>query len=100
MAPVPFRVFHSGYARELFASVLRLATADGRLGEAIAAARVIEKGLLWLADEFGESRQPLHLLGELRCATVLPITVFFAVHTGRREVQVGRYLYVPRGPKS
>ena len=99
MGPVPFRVFHSGHARELFTAVLQQATAAGRRSEAIAAARVIERGLVWFADGFGESRLPLKLMGELRCATILPITVFFAVDTGRRTVQVSRYQYVRRRPR-
>ena len=99
MGPVPFRLLHSQHAVEQLASALQQATAAGRRVEAVAAVRVIERGLRWLADEFGESRQSLRLMGELRCATVLPITVYFAVDSGRKEVQVSRYRFVPRRPR-
>lgn len=98
MAVVPFRVSHSGEAREQFAAALVRARGDGRRAVAVAAARVIERGLLWLADEFGESRQPLRVLGQARCGIELPLTVYFVVDAGRRLVFVNRYRYVPRRP--
>lgn len=60
---------------------------------------VMERGLLWYPDGFGESRQPLQLLGELRVAVVLPIVVWFAVDVVRWEVQVGRYRFASRQPR-
>ena len=91
-----FTVYHSGFARDSFFAAIRAATLDGRRAEAVAAARVFERGMLWFADGLGESRQPLQILGQLRCATVLPLTVWFAVDVTRWEVQVSRYRYVPR----
>jgi hypothetical protein len=95
MTPRPFRIYHSANARTQFISAIAAATTAGRRAEAIAAAKTIERGLLWYADGFGEFRQQLHLFGELRWAAVLPLTVWFAVHTERWEVQVSRYRYVP-----
>jgi hypothetical protein len=95
MTPRPFRIFHSANARSQFIAAITTATLAGRRAEAIAAARVIERGLLWYADGFGESRQQLRLFGELRWATVLPISVWFAVNVVRWEVQVSRYRYIP-----
>ena len=95
MTPRPFRIFHSSNARTQFAAAITAATLDGKRMEAISAARAIEKGLLWYADEFGESRQQLQLLGELRWAAILPLSIWFAVHVGSLEVQVSRYRYIP-----
>jgi hypothetical protein len=95
MTPRPFRILHSANARNQFIAAITEATLDDRRAEAIAAARAIERGLLWYADGFGESRQQLRLLGELRWAAILPLTVWFAVHVARWEVQVSRYRYVP-----
>jgi hypothetical protein len=55
---------------------------------------LIERGLLWYADGFGESRLQLQLLGQLRCAVEL--TVWFAVDVARWEVYVSRSKFVPR----
>src|SRR4051812_43143474 len=99
MTPRQFDVHHSGFARDALLAAVRAATLVGRRDEAVAAARVIERGLLWYADGFGESRQPLNVLGQLRCAVVLPITVWFAVDVSRWEVQVSRYRFVPRRPR-
>lgn len=99
MSLVPFRVLHSQHARETLLAALQPAAAAGRRAEAIVAAQVIDQGLKWYANGFGESRRPLHLLGELRCAIVLPITIWFAVHVGRWEVQVSRYRFDPRRPR-
>jgi hypothetical protein len=102
MTPQPFRVFHSERARELLVAAIRAATAVGRRAEAIAAARAIERALQWYADGFGEFRQRLNLMGELRWAAVLPLTVWFAVDVVRWEVNVTRYRFVgrPRLPRS
>jgi hypothetical protein len=95
MSPNPFRILHSANARSQFVAAITAATVVGRRAEAIEAARIIEQGLFWYADGFGESRQKLHLLGELRLATVLPLAVWFAVQIERWEVHVSRYRYVP-----
>ena len=96
MTPRQFAVHHSGFARDSLIAAVRAATLVGCKAEALAAARVIERGLLWYADGFGESRQQLQLLGQLRCAVVLPLTVWFAVDVARWEVQVSRYRFAPR----
>lgn len=98
MTPRPFVVHHSGFARDALLAAVRAAVLAGRRAEAIDAARTIERALLWYADGFGESRQPLQVLGQLRCAVVLPLTVWFAVDVARWEVQVGRYRFAPRRP--
>jgi hypothetical protein len=100
MTPQPFRVFHSVRARELLLAAIQAATAAGRRAEALAAAHTIERALRWYADGFGESRQRLNLMGELRWAAVLPLTVWFAVDVVRWEVQVSRYRFVGRLPPS
>ncbi len=99
MTPRQFAVYHSGFARDALLAAFRAAASVGRGAEAVAAARVFESALLWYADGFGESRQPLRLLGQLRCATVLPLTVWFAVDVARWEVQVSRYRFAPRRPR-
>ena len=77
-------------------AAIRAATLAGCRADAIAAARVIERGLVWYADGFGEFRQPLQVLSQLRCAIALPLVVWFAVAVARWEVQVGRYQFTPR----
>jgi hypothetical protein len=96
MIPRQFAVHHSGFARDSFVAAIQAATLAGYRADAVAAARVIERGLLWYADGFGESRRPLRVLGQLRCAVVLPLVVWFAADVVRWEVQVGRYRFVPR----
>ena len=59
MTPRPFAVHHSARALELLAAAIQAATAAGRRADAIRAARVIERGLLWYADGFGESCRPV-----------------------------------------
>jgi hypothetical protein len=100
MTPRRFAVYHSARAWELLTAALQAASAVGRGAEARTAARAIERGLLWYADGFGESRQQLRLLGELRWACVLPLSVWFAVDVVRWEVQVSRYRFVPHRPRS
>ncbi len=100
MTPQPFRVFHSVRARELFALAIQTATLAGRRAEALAAAQVIERGLMWYADAFGESRQTLKVLGELRWAGILPLSVWFVVDSQRREVHISRYRYVDHLPRA
>ena len=99
MTPRQFTVFHSDHAWELLTTALRTAVAVGRGSEAFAAVQTIERGLLWYADGLGESRQQLQLLGQLRWACFLPITVWYAVDFARWEVQVSRYRFVPRRPR-
>lgn len=96
MTPQPFTVFHSGGAWELLTAALRTAMGVGRGSEALTAVQTIESGLRWYADGFGESRQPLQVLGQLRWACILPLTVWFAVDVARWEVYVSRYRFVPR----
>jgi hypothetical protein len=96
MTPRPFVVHHSARALDLLAAAIQAAAATGRRADAIRAAQVIERGLLWYADGFGESRRLLKVMGELRCATILPLTVWFAVDVIRWEVQVSRYRFATR----
>ena len=91
MPPPRFRVHIAPAVGEQLLDALRRAHARGRGAEAIAAARTIEQGLTWFADELGESRYPLKVLGELRVVVVGPIGAVFAVDRNKLEVQVGRF---------
>jgi hypothetical protein len=85
-------------AADQLRAALRQADAEGRGEEARAAARAVESGLRWFADELGESRQPVGLLGEKRFIEIHPLTAVFAVHLGRRDVHVSRFGLVRRRP--
>lgn len=63
----------------------------GQRDEALGAVRKIFEGLTWLADEFGESRYQLNVMGELRVAVIGPVGVVFAVDRAKLAVQVGRF---------
>ena len=91
MPPRRFRVEIPPAVGEQLLDAFRRATARGQESEAIAAAAKIEEGLIWLADELGESRFPLHVLGELRVVVIGPIGAVFAVNRARLEVNVGRF---------
>jgi len=95
MGPQRFRVNYSQRAGELLAAAFRQATDAGLRAETIAAARAIEQGLRWFADEPGESRGPLRVLGELRWVGILPITAIFSVDRRRREVWVSSFRFAP-----
>lgn len=99
MPPPHYRVMMPPAVREQLRDVLIHAAARGQQAEAQDAAQKILAGLTWLADELGESRYPLNVFGELRVVVIGPIGAVFAVHTGRREVNVGRFrlLGVRRG---
>lgn len=100
MEIVPFRIMPSQRADEMLVAAIGQATADGRRAEAMAAALVIERGLLWFADGLGESRGSLRVLGELRWVAILPMTAWFAVNVARREVWVNRFRYAARRPRA
>lgn len=99
MPPPQYRVMIAGAVREQLQDVLANASARGQRADAQDAARKILAGLTWLADELGESRYPLNVFGELRVVVIGPGGAVFAVHAGRREVNVGRFrlLGVRRG---
>ena len=96
MPPLRFRVELSGSAKQQLVAAVREARGDGRGVEAEAAARAIERGLIWYADELGESRGAAGLVGQIRWAGVLPLTAWFAVDFGRRVVFVNPFRYAPR----
>ncbi|MBA4066049.1 MAG: hypothetical protein C0501_20485 [Isosphaera sp.] len=102
MAVVPFRVSAAAAVLAQLEEAVALAGRQGRRAEALAAARALDRGLTWYADELGESRYRLPVFGELRVAIIGPLGVVFAVHAGRREVNVGRFrlLGVRRRPGS
>jgi hypothetical protein len=99
MPPSRFQVHYSQSAKDQAAAGLRDALAAGRGPEAIAAARAIERGLIWFADGLGESRGEPGLIGQVRWVGILPLTAWFAVDLGRRVVYVNRFRYVPRRPR-
>lgn len=99
MGPRPFRVFTSQSADEELVAGFRQAEGVGVLAEAVRAAEAIRRGLNWYADELGESRGTLNLLGELRWVGVLPLTAWFCVDLPRRIVWVNRLRFVPRRPR-
>src|SRR5262245_29478215 len=91
MAVAPFSVLIASGVLEQLEEAIVLAGRQGRRDEAVAAGRAINNRLRWLADEFGESRYPLKLMGELRVAIIGPLGVIFSVHAERHEVNVGRF---------
>lgn len=91
MPPPRFRVHLSPAIREQILDVLSRARARGQGPEAIAAATKIEKGLLWYADELGESRYRLNVMGELRVVAIGPIGGVFAVDREKLSVEIGRF---------
>lgn len=86
-----FQVYLSETVKEQLRDVVSRANARGQREEALRAVRKIAEGLTWLADEFGESRHLLKVMGELRVAVVGPIGVVFAVDRAKLTVQVGRF---------
>jgi hypothetical protein len=91
MAPPRFRVIISPAVGEQLLDLFRRAKVRGQEREAKAAAAKIEEGLIWLADELGESRFPLKVLGELRVVVIGPVGAVFVVNRTRLEVSVGRF---------
>lgn len=100
MAPRQFDVSAPPVVLDQLREAVRQAAAHGLGPQSLTAARKILDGLRWLADELGESRRPLRVMGELRCVTILPITAWFAVHVGRGEVHIGRYKFVEPHPRA
>lgn len=92
MPPPQFRVHTAPAVLEQLRSVILRAASRGRGAEAMQAARKIDEGMRWLADELGESRYPLAVFGELRVVVIGPIGAVFAVNTRRLEVHVGRFV--------
>jgi hypothetical protein len=99
MAPVRFRLVIPPAVGEQLLNALSQARIRGQEREAIAAAAKIEEGLIWLADELGESRFPLNVMGELRVVVFGPIGAIYYVNRDRLEVHVGRFrlLGITRG---
>jgi hypothetical protein len=91
MPPPQFQVLLSEDVKEQLRAVVAHANTRGQKGEALRAARKVFEGLRWFADELGESRYPLNVLGELRVVVIGPIGAVFAVNRARLEVQVGRF---------
>lgn len=99
MPPPQYRVLVPQVAKEELREVIRRASARGQATEALWASAKLLEGLRWLADELGESRFPLKVLGELRVAVIGPVGVVFAVDRAKMTVHVGRFrlLGVRRG---
>jgi hypothetical protein len=91
MPPPRYRIHAASAVNEQLLDVFVRATARGQRAEAIAAAAKIEEGLTWLADELGESRFPLKVLGEMRVVVIGPVGAVFAVDRAKLEVHVGRF---------
>lgn len=99
MPPPQYRVLLAPAVEEQLREVIRRAAARGQATDALWASGKILEGLRWLADELGESRYRLRVLGELRVVVIGPVGALFAVHRGHMEVNVGRFrlLGVRRG---
>ena len=91
MPPRRFRYFMSAAVKQQLRDVFRQAAARGQQAEAVAAFAKIEEGLTWLADEAGESRFPLNVMGELCVITIGPIGALYAVDRDKWEVYIGRF---------
>jgi hypothetical protein len=91
MPPPQFRVLLSEDVKEQLRAAIALANTRGQKNEALRAVRAIAEGLKWFADELGESRFPLRLMGELRVVVIGPIGAVFAVNRTKLEVNVGRF---------
>ncbi len=91
MAPPRYRVLLSGVVKDQLRDAVALATARGQKAETIHAAQKILEALTWLADEVGESRFPLNVMGELRVVVIGPLGAVYAVDRSRLEVQIGRF---------
>jgi hypothetical protein len=91
MPPPQFEVHLSEAVKEQLRDVVARAAIRGQRGEALLAVRKIFEGLTWLADELGESRFPLNVMGELRVVVIGPVGAVFAVRRDRLDVQVGRF---------
>ena len=99
MPPPQYQVLIPQAAQEEFREVIRRASTRGQATEALWASAKLLEGLRWLADELGESRFPLRMLGDLRVAVIGPVGVVFAVDRAKMVVHVGRFrlLGVRRG---
>ena len=91
MPPPQYRVHLSEAVREQLRDVVARAVARGQRDEALIAVRKMFEGLTWLADELGESRYQLNVMGELRVVVIGPIGAVFAVDRVKLTVQVGRF---------
>jgi hypothetical protein len=91
MDPPKYQVLLSKDVKEQLRTVIARASDYGQKDEALHATRKIFEGLTWLADELGESRSPLKVLGELRVVVIGPVGAVFSVNRARHEVIVGRF---------
>lgn len=90
MPPSRFHINISRAAGEAIQDVFRKARLRGQEQEVIRAAAKIEEGLIWFADELGESRFPLKMMGELRVVVIGPLGAVYSVSRTKREVYLGR----------
>jgi hypothetical protein len=91
MSPPKYQVLLSGDVKEQIRAVVARASVRSQKDEALHAARKIFEGLTWLADELGESRYRMKVMGELRVVVIGPIGAVFAVNRSKLEVNVGRF---------
>lgn len=92
MPPPQYRVDMPEVAKDQLRAAVLAASQRGQRDEALRAARKLLEGLTWLADELGESRFPLKVMGELRVAVIGPLGAVFAVDRERLTVHVGRFV--------
>jgi hypothetical protein len=99
MNPDPaFRVPLSGAVATLLRRLHDEAAEDGRRDAFLSALRTITNRLRTDPNVFGEEHYNLPGLGlTVRVAVVLPLSVKFTVHPGRRLVTVGTFRYVQPG---
>jgi hypothetical protein len=93
-SPRPFRVHYSQKVRLDLIQAVESADRRGGKEALIADAKVVDAGLKWYADEFGESRWPAGELGEVRFAQIGRLAVWYAVHRERWDVTISSFGYV------
>lgn len=98
MSPEPFRVHLSSAVSDGIRAVVRLFAALGEGASGRADFLAADSALRWYADEWGESRFDVGELGQMRFARLGRVTVWYAVHLGRREVTIARFGFVRPRP--
>lgn len=99
MPPPQYRVDVPEVTKDQLRAAITAAAQRGQRDEAVRAARKIFEGLTWLADELGESRFRLKVMGEMRVVVIGPLGAVFAVDRERLTVHVGRFVLLGVRPR-
>jgi len=94
MPPEPFRVHLSAAVLDSLRAIVRLFAALGETERIQSDLLAADSALRWYADEWGESRFEVGEIGQMRFAQLGRLTVWYAVHLGRRDVSVARFGFV------